>query len=360
MNSNTYNPVSPQEIKIAEMENEEYLKKAFNKRTLKSYLLVILGSLIYAISVVWILEIGDFFSSGVTGTSQIIVRIPKLFNPENESLDWLLGILIGVINVPLIIIGWRGVSKRYAILTVISIIVQTLATTLLTNFTISPFITIFSENDISSGGIVEFIKNVNIFDVTDRTKKIAEFKQTIDGDAGTRLLLAILGGGLAGSGAALCLSAGGSTGGIDVISSYLQTKKGLSFTKYSTIIDGTIILISSVFSIKTVIFTLVRMYIYFKVIDSIYSSYKISRLEIITSKGDEMRNSLLKKFHHGVTIFDAYGGYTMSSRKVLVTYISAYEVHDYLRIIQMVDPGCFVIRSKVKIINGKYIQKTIL
>ena len=82
MNSSTYNPVPLQEQKAVELENEEYLKKANTKKTIKSYVYVILGSIIYAISVVWLLELGDFVSSGVTGTSQIIVRIPTLFGNE--------------------------------------------------------------------------------------------------------------------------------------------------------------------------------------------------------------------------------------------------------------------------------------
>ena len=358
MNSSTYNPVPLQEQKAVELENEEYLKKANTKKTIKSYVYVILGSIIYAISVVWLLELGDFVSSGVTGTSQIIVRIPTLFG--GKSMDGLLGILIGVINIPLVIIGWKGVSKRYAILTVVSIIVQTIATTLLSNFTVSPFCGIFDVNSGTSEGIIECIQNgsINIFNIAQKEAIISNFKETMD--TGTRLMLAIIGGGLAGAGAALCLKAGGSTGGIDVIASYLQTKKGLSFTKYQTIIDGTIILLSAIFSVKMVLFTLVRLYVYIKVIDLIYNSYKIARLEIITSKGEEMREVLIKKFHHGVTIFNALGGYTLSNRQVLEVYLSAYEVDGYLRIIQKVDPGAFVVRTKVRIVNGKYIQKTIL
>ena len=73
-----------------------------------------------------------------------------------------------------------------------------------------------------------------------------------------------------------------------------------------------------------------------------------------------MRAKLIKKFHHGVTIFNAFGGYTLSDKNVLEVYISAYEVEEYLRTIQKIDPMAFVVRSKVQIINGKYIQKTIL
>ena len=50
----------------------------------------------------------------------------------------------------------------------------------------------------------------------------------------------------------------------------------------------------------------------------------------------------------------------MATRQILVVYLSAYEVEAYLRQIQKVDPFAFVARSKVRIINGKYIQKTIL
>ena len=337
--------------------NNEYNEETVEE-TIKSNILVVLGSLIYAFSVVWVLELGDFVSSGVTGTSQIIVRIPTLFG--GKSFDGLLGLLIGLINIPLVIIGWKGVSKRYAILTVVSIVVQTIATTLISNFTVSPLCGIFDVNSGTSEGVVECIQNgaLNIFNVAEKDAIIQNFKATMD--TGTRLMLAIFGGIMAGFGASLCLKAGGSTGGIDIIASYLQTKKGLSFTKYQTIIDGTIILLSAIFSVKMVLFTLVRLYVYVKVVDLVYNSYKIARLEIITSKGEEMRCKLINKFHHGVTIFNALGGYTLSERQVLEVYISAYEVDEYLRTIQKVDPTAFVIRTKVRIVNGRYIQKTIL
>ena len=161
MNSNSYNPVSTQEVTAAEIENEEFLRKQSIKKTIKSNVLVILGSLIYAFSVCWVLELGDFVSSGVTGASQIIVRMPTLFG--GKSLDGLLGLLIGIINIPLVIIGWKGVSKRYAILTVISILVQTIATTLISNFAVSPFCGIFDPNAGTSEGLVECIQNLQMF-----------------------------------------------------------------------------------------------------------------------------------------------------------------------------------------------------
>lgn len=358
MSESKPNPVSKQIAHAANIENQEYVTKMLRKKTIKAYTLVVLGSIIYSIGVVWILQIGQFFSSGVTGISQIIVRFPTLWG--GKSIEGYLGLFMGLINTPLIIWSWKGVSKRYAVLTVISILVQTLFTTLLANFTISPFVNLL---DGSGVGLVEAIKQgkLNIFNNSKEMKDVVEaFKVNMATDTGLKVILAIIGGGVTGIGAALCLKAGGSTGGIDVVSSYLQVKKRMSFTKYQSIIDCTIIFISTIFDVERVIYTLIRLYVYLKIIDMIYNSYKITRIEVITSKGEELRQALIDKFYHGVTIFDAVGGYTLTGRKVLEMYVSAYEVQDYLRTINIVDPGAFVVSTQVKIMAGRYIQKTIV
>ena len=355
-----HNPVSSQIANAAQVETEAYIKKVLMKKTIRAYIAVVLGSILYSVGVVWILQLGGFFSSGVTGTSQIIVRLPELFG--GKALDGFLGYLIGIINIPLVILGWKSVSKRYAALTITSIVVQTVTTTLLENFTITPFVDLLSGD---GEGLFDAFRSgmLNVFDVSpEKIARVQLFQQQIFSPehTGVRIVLAVMGGALTGYAAAICLKAGGSTGGIDIISNFFQMRKRMSFTKLSSTIDATIICISAIFSVQNVIYTLLRMFIYVMVIDKVYSSYKITRIEIITTKGDELRKTLLKKYHHGITIFDAIGGYTLANRQVLETYVSKYEVHDYLRTIQLVDPGAFVVTTKVKIVSGNYIQKTIV
>jgi len=353
MDNNSVNPVSGQIKHATEIENEKIINKMIRKRTIKSTILVILGSMLYSIGVAWVLQLGEFFSSGVTGVSQIIIRIPTLWG--GKSLDGFLGLIIGVINVPLVVWSWKGVSKRFAILTVISIVTQTLFTTLLTNFTTSPFVALL---DGSSAGLVEAIRSgkLNIF--MRNPEAVIRFKESVE--TGDMIILAIIGGGITGVGSSLCLKSGGSTGGIDVVSNYLQMKKHTSFTKYQSILDVAIIVTSSLFSVEKVLYTLIRLYVSLKIVDIIYNSYKITRLEVITVRGEELREALIKEFHHGITIFKAVGGYTLVEKHVLEMYVSAYEVHDYLRIINTIDPGAFIISTKVQILGGKYIQKTIV
>ena len=104
---------------------EEFVEKTndfFDKKTLKALFLVILGSLIYCFAVMWFYNLGNFFAGGVTGTSQLIAKIVGLFTGKTYNL----GLLVGLINLPLFLIGWKGVSKKFAVLSLVSVVTQTI------------------------------------------------------------------------------------------------------------------------------------------------------------------------------------------------------------------------------------------
>ena len=92
----------------------------------------------------------------------------------------------------------------------------------------------------------------------------------------------------------------------------------------------------------------------------LYQTYNTTRIEIITSKPEEIRTELLKNFYHGMTIYEVIGGYSMEKRSVIEVFVSSYEVRLYRRIIMKIDPQAFVISSKVKLEKGNYIQRTIV
>ena len=110
-----------------------------NNQLIKSTMLVVLGTIIYCFGVVWILQLGGFFSGGVTGASQLIVGLIEKFGGP-KSIRGYLGVFVGLINLPLLIVGYRGVSKHFVILTIISIVLQTVLISIIANLSISPFI----------------------------------------------------------------------------------------------------------------------------------------------------------------------------------------------------------------------------
>ena len=329
------------------------------KQLTKSIIQVILGSVIYSFGVVWILQIGGFFSGGVTGTSQLIVGLIEKFGGSTSIRNYL-GIFVALINLPLLLIGWRGVSKHFVLLTVISIILQSILMTVIQTFTISPFVLLLSNGEGVGEGLVTVFSSgkFNILSTESNLLLEETFKQTMQ--AGTRLLLAITGGLVTGYGAALCLKGGGSSGGMDIISNYLAVKKRIPFTKYQFMVDLTIIISSSLISVENVLYTIVRLIVYMKVLQAVYQTYQTTRIEIITDRCDELKKALLENFGHGLTIYDAVGGYTNTPKKVIEIYVNNFETPEYLSTISEVDPKAFVITTKVKTLTGNYNQKTVI
>ena len=99
-------------------QTKKKLFEFFDKRTRHSLLLTIVGTLIYSVAVVWLLNSGEFFAGGITGISQLISKAIW------GKITPLVGIFIGVINLPLFLFGTRGVSKKFAILTLVSVGLQ--------------------------------------------------------------------------------------------------------------------------------------------------------------------------------------------------------------------------------------------
>ncbi|MBQ4570156.1 MAG: YitT family protein [Bacilli bacterium] len=376
------------EIHFKELSQVEQEKVQLKKK-IKAYIGVILGTIIYSVGVVWILRLGGFFSGGATGASQLIVGLFEKFNPGANITKFMsnnLGTFILLINIPLFLLGWRGVSKHFVILTAVSIILQTVIMNLLSMYTISPFVLLvqdgaiqglvngYNETTLETYGvtreIMEFLKvdSTDLIDII-RSGHFNIYKSDLAYQAqsffsahmstGTRLLLAVIGGFVCGLGAAICLKSGGSTGGMDIVANYLQVKKQLPFTKIQSTVDTVIILSSVIVSVENVLFTLVRLVVYMTTIDRVYKTYKTNRIEIVTSKPEELRVALLTYLGHGLTIYQCVGGFTNSQKATIVVYASSFETPLYVEAVKEVDPKAFISVTKTLMIKGNYVQKTI-
>ena len=274
------------------------------------------GSFIYCFSVVFILDKGNFYAGGITGISQILANV-IIKQPMLKS------VFVAVFNIPLFIMGWRSVSKRFAVLSLASVGLQV------------ALIALFQ---------LAYDKGFDpLKDMSDNT-----------------LILALVGGMLCGAGCGIPLRCGSSTGGMDIISNYLVMKKRISFVKYQFTVDVIIIVASSLISVENVLYTIVRLIVYMKVIEAVYKIYETIRIEVITNSADDIKKKLFENFSHSLTIYDAVGGYTGQGKKVIEAYISNFELNEYLEIIKNEDPNAFVVISQVKTIRGNYVQRTVV
>ena len=352
----------PKEIHYNALTDEE-LKVLEKKKTIKSFFYVILGSILYSIGVVWILRLGGFVSGGVTGVSQLIVGLVEKFCHNQavvRAISSNIGTLVFLINVPLLIFGWRGVSKKFAVLTLVSIIVQSLTMNILSTYTISPFVSLLTENGAGGEGLLDIFTSGNFkFIATAENLALQEkFRQTMS--VGLRLMLALSGGAVCGLGAAMTLCHGGSSGGTDIVANYLQVKKQIPFTKYASMFDTAIILTSSLISFEIVLYTLIRLFVYVRTIKSFYQIYNTNRIEIVTTKGLKIKEELMKRFNHSMTIYQCIGGYSNELKESIVIYASSYEVDVYANIIKSIDPMAFITITKANIKKSNFVQKSVI
>ncbi|MBN2604315.1 MAG: YitT family protein [Bacilli bacterium] len=278
----------------------------FFKKEFKKIIIIALGSLIASIGIVWFIDPSGLYSGGVTGISQLLVNITYKYTGNSINL----GLLLFILNIPIIVFGYLKMSKKFIYYSIYSIGLQSLFIGLLP-------ISIVLENDLISNALV--------------------------------------GGILLGIGSGLCLRVGGSSGGVDVIFQYLSLKKNITVGTLGNYLNVFIIAIAGfIFSWPIAIYTLIRVIITNLVIDKVHTSYNYIKLEVITEKGEAVANLLVSKANHGVTVTKGKGAYSHNDKDILHTIISSYELNKFVMLIREIDSTAFISVGTVKKVVGNF------
>lgn len=185
---------------------------------------------------------------------------------------------------------------------------------------------------------------------------IAQYFLVDPKDWGLFILAALAGGVLVGAGVATCYHAGGSTGGLDVISAILARKTPIKEGVSALVIDGTIVIIG-IFVMRDVRSGLVGVlgafacalavqYIYVQ-----FDTYIIA--DIISCKHKEIQDYVHKTMDHATTVFHVVGGYTNEDKVLLRVAFARRELLSFRAYIASVDPRAFVTFTKASMINGE-------
>lgn len=226
-------------------------------------------------------------SGGVTGVAMIL----GLVTPMDT------GALIFLLNVPILILGYLRLGKRFIFFSLLSIAVTAVS--------------------------MQFIPLAPI--------------------SNDPIMSAIFGGVLVGIATGLIFRSGGSTGGFDIIGMVLTLKKELPLGALIFGLNAVVVFISGfIFNWDLALYTMASIFVTGKVIDAIHTRHVKLTLMIITKDGDAIKKKLLANLVRGITVLDGEGAYTQQKRHVLITVISRYELHDVKRWIAAVDPHAFV------------------
>ncbi len=294
--------------------------KAFLKE-LKTFILTVFFTFLFSLGVIWFLESLDppLFTVGLPGLAQLSKAAPtEWFNlPVGDAY---LGIFIFVANIPILILGYFGVSKKFTFYSFISVIIQMT--------------------------VVGFIPRDN-------------FGLTAGLDT---FSIAVIGGIITGIGIGGALKIGTSLGGMDIISQYFSLLKGVSFGLISLLINVSITILSGVIykDPSIVAYTAITIIITTLVTDKVHTSYQFLKVEIITTHSQELIDEILVKLQRGATLMDVKGGYRQQEKQMIVIAISTYELDHLKEILFESDPSAFIMVQPLRHIYGHFKRKTIV
>ncbi len=169
------------------------------------------------------------------------------------------------------------------------------------------------------------------------------------------LLCALWGGVVTGLGLGLVFRTGGNTGGTDIVAQVVARKAALPVGTSVIIVDGLVIALSAtVFSVEQALYAAVAMFICGKVIDAVVDGPRAARAAyIISEEHDAIAHQIMHTLDRGCTELEARGMWSGAERPVLFCVLSRSEAVWLKQIVAECDPNAIVVISEVHEVFGE-------
>jgi uncharacterized membrane-anchored protein YitT (DUF2179 family) len=254
-------------------------------------LLISSGCIIFAYGMNAVMVPAKLFSGGLAGIAMIIgYRVP--------SID--LGLVYLLLNVPLIVLGWVTISRR--------------------------FITYTGFGIVFFSAVASILKPAPVI--------LAD-----------PLLAALLGGVICGFGCGLILKSIGSAGGLDILAIYLNRRFGLRVGTLAFAANAAVIIAGGwILDLNLALYSIILLFTCGWVTNTVVSGFNARMALIIVSDHSAIiARELLDSFNRGVTFLDGEGGYSKSPKRVILTVTTVTEVPKIKEMIFANDPKAFVV-----------------
>lgn len=173
---------------------------------------------------------------------------------------------------------------------------------------------------------------------------------------GNRLLAAIYGGALSGTGLAMVFLRGGTTGGTDIIAKLVNLRHPhFSIGRVLLIFDAAVCLFAAVVyrDVETALYSVVVLFASSRLLDSIlYGGDKGKLFYIFTRCTNEVSARIMRDMNRGVTLLSAQGAYSGEERPVLLCAVRDYQSSELRRIVHECDRDAFMVVAPADEILG--------
>lgn len=160
-----------------------------------------------------------------------------------------------------------------------------------------------------------------------------------------RMLAAIFGGLFSGFGAGLAFKMSCNTGGTDILQEIMSKYAKISIGKSKIIIDGIIVILGGfAFGWETVLYSIICIVVFGLVMDRVMLGISSTKaMYIITDKEEEIKDFLMNKSSHGLTILDAKGGYTEKKQNIILCLVPSRQYFFVKEELEIIDKNAFII-----------------
>ena len=307
----------PPKITKENINSVDFTPKGKAMIWVRSIILTVLSSFLIAFAAYSLIEPNNFTIGGASGIA-ILVNVAT----NGKVPQW---IILLSINLPLVVLAFIFVKRRFAILSAINIGLQT------------TWLLVFEEVFHDSVWI-EFPSN------------------------GEKIFAAIAAGLCIGFAIALAFKSGGSTGGADILAVIIQKKFAATSIAWMLFIINCVVISASIFvfdadtlalRLLPIMMSAFESYIESKTNEAVTNGFHSAReFRIITEKPEEMAAVLMHELSRGVTAIPATGMYTKMTKTMLLCVVSRRQVVALRRIMKTVDPDSFAVMSNVSQVLG--------
>ncbi len=264
--------------------------------------LITIGSLIFTIGVKSIVIHHNFITGGLYGTSLLIYYNTELLTP---------GVWYMILNLPLFVLGWFFIGKRFLVYSVYGVLVITVS---------SEFITF-------NFGLKE------------------------------QLYAAIAGGIICGTGLGTILRSLGSGGGLDIIAIILNKKYNFGIGKFYLIFN--FVLFSFAFSYMgadTFIASIILVFITSVSVEYVIAMFNQRKIiYILSEKNKEISQVLINDLKQGATFIKGQGAYSGKDKLILMTITNNIMLKRVEEAVYKVDPNAlFIAENTFSVIGSRF------
>lgn len=273
------------------------------EHTVFSLLLVALGSLLYVFTVKLFLLPANLMSCGTTGIALVVGHLTGI--PISA--------FILVFNLVMLALGWWVLGRQFVLTTIFSSLFYPIALEALNRLLGDVYVT---------------------------------------GDMLLNVLFAGLGLGVS---LGMVMRGGASTGGMDIPPLILKHYFHIPVSASLWTFDFCILLSQMLFhTLEDLLYALLMtMVLSFALNRVLLLGTSKTEVKIVSSKAETIRDAILSQVDRGVTLLHGEGGYLHTSTELILSVVSNHEMPKIERLAREIDPGCFMIVSRVSEVWGR-------